>query len=671
MEKVMLKNLKLGTKIFGGVLFVILLFSAVAVYQMFAMSNLGILQDEGAGRATDALRVNEALERVAGVYPVIADGVINRNIEETLEGFAHIKEQAQKDIKLVHELVDTDAEKALAKNFEAGYQDYINLFETQMQPILEKGESVEQRMKDSLAIMHIAMRVQGVYTVMADAIINRNLAESKADWARLKEPVAKDIEAVHNLADTDAEKAMADKFEENYKSYLGLFENKVLPALEKDQKDTMLEVRKLDGELDGIRTAVLGALDAISDSLEKETLDVMSDEHKLRELDGKIDHVRDTVFDPLRKIVASLGEEQVKADEHFDAVRKRAVYFGITVSIIGAVLGLLIAFVLTRGITKPINRIIGGLNEGADQVSSASGQVSSSSQSLAEGASEQAASIEETSSSLEEMSSMTKQNADNAHQADNLMKEANQVVGQANDSMGELTTSMAEISKASEETSKIIKTIDEIAFQTNLLALNAAVEAARAGEAGAGFAVVADEVRNLAMRAADAAKNTADLIEGTVKKVSDGSELVTKTNEAFSQVAESAGKVGELVGEIAAASNEQSQGIDQTNKAVAEMDKVVQQNAANAEESASASEEMNAQAEQMKGMVVELVDLVGGSAKKSTPDQAKADRSAKRVIHRELPRGKATVKTKGLTLHKAKEVSPEQVIPLDDDFKDF
>ncbi|NQT58555.1 MAG: purine-binding chemotaxis protein CheW [Bacteroidetes bacterium] len=34
--------------------FVILLFSAVAVYQMFSMSNLGVLQDEGAGRAADA-----------------------------------------------------------------------------------------------------------------------------------------------------------------------------------------------------------------------------------------------------------------------------------------------------------------------------------------------------------------------------------------------------------------------------------------------------------------------------------------------------------------------------------------------------------------------------------------------------------------------------------------
>lgn len=293
--------------------------------------------------------------------------------------------------------------------------------------------------------------------------------------------------------------------------------------------------------------------------------------------------------------------------------------------IMAVLLGAAVAFFITRSITKPINHIVHGLNNGADQVAAASGQVLSASQSLAEGSAEQAASIEETSSSLEEMSSMTKQNADNAGQANTLVSEAGRTIGWANRSMTELTTSMEGISNASEETQKIIKTIDEIAFQTNLLALNAAVEAARAGEAGAGFSVVAEEVRNLAMRSADAAKGTAELIEATIKKVGNGSELVNRTGEAFTEVSTSAGKLGKLVSEISAASGEQAQGIEEVNKAVTEMDKVVQQNAANAEESASASEELNGQAEQMKAMVGELVALVGrngnGNEKRAAKDQ--------------------------------------------------
>jgi methyl-accepting chemotaxis protein len=350
-----------------------------------------------------------------------------------------------------------------------------------------------------------------------------------------------------------------------------------------------------------------------------------------------------------------------------------ALSTAITVMIIGLVIalvvGVLAAFFITRSITKPVNRIISGLNEGSDQVASASGQVSSASQSMAEGASEQAASIEETSSSMEEMASMTKNNAENAGTADGLMKEANQVVATANDSMERLTVSMKDISQASEETSKIIKTIDEIAFQTNLLALNAAVEAARAGEAGAGFAVVAEEVRNLAMRSAEAAKNTAQLIEGTVKKVNDGSQLVTTTNDAFTKVAQSTAKVGDLIAEISAASREQSGGIDQVNLAITEMDKVVQQNAANAEESASAAEEMNAQAEQLREYVNDLVVLVTGKRNQTASFSTRPRPSAKHSGsgHAKL----AAPPRKPQTNRKATEVRPDQMIPFDDDDEDF
>lgn len=336
-------------------------------------------------------------------------------------------------------------------------------------------------------------------------------------------------------------------------------------------------------------------------------------------------------------------------------------------ALVGIIAGSLLAFIITRSITRPINTIIEGLNAGAGQVASASNQVSSASQQLAEGASEQAAAVEETSSSLEEMTSMTGQNADNAKQANSLMQQTGDTVNRAAESMKQMTVAMEEISGSGQEIGKIIKTIDEIAFQTNLLALNAAVEAARAGEAGAGFAVVADEVRNLAQRAAEAAGNTADLIEGTISRIDQGTNLVQEADEAFSEVARSSGKVAELIGEIAAASSEQAQGIGQINQAISQMDKVTQQNAAGAEESASASEELNAQAETMLDVVGSLVKLVDGARASRERGINKGDINKIAFSDSAKPIPPANQLGAGrLTTVKA-----EEVIPLDEDFKDF
>ncbi|MBF0495346.1 MAG: methyl-accepting chemotaxis protein [Deltaproteobacteria bacterium] len=285
----------------------------------------------------------------------------------------------------------------------------------------------------------------------------------------------------------------------------------------------------------------------------------------------------------------------------------------ILVGILAIGTGLLLAFLITKGIATLLKGLTNHVRQVAGHVALASSRVLSSSHSLAEAGAEQLAFIEEASSAMEQMASMTMRNTENTRQTDELMEEANIVVNTAGRSMADLTTSMEQISTSSDETSRIVKTIDAIAFQTNILALNAAIEAARYGEAGAGFAVVANEVKSLAVRSSEAASSTSELIEGMVVHIKEGVALVRRTTEAFSRVAAIVAKVKELIGEINLASHEQTKEIGQIVQAVADIEKGTQATVANSDRNTAVAEEMAVQAREMEGTVERLVILTGKS----------------------------------------------------------
>jgi methyl-accepting chemotaxis protein len=442
-------------------------------------------------------------------------------------------------------------------------------------------ESEEAKLTaDAIQLGHFMETLDMSYGTITNTITGRRLDDKfMGELAELQDQVAKDTALILTMVCDDEERAWANAYIENFKAYLAIFTNEVLPLKKSMTGDSVTDA------------AAWQAIYAIV---------------------PRMDEKRGQADEPLGKIILSFSAEGAAAAQRFIHTRDASRLITSIVSLLAVLMAMVIAFLLTRGITRPISATVLHLTGSSDLIAAAAGQVSTSSQSLAEGASAQAAALEESSASMEELTSMTRQNADNADQADALMRQSLTTITSTNAAMGEMDHSMAQIATASEQTFKIIKTIDEIAFQTNLLALNAAVEAARAGEAGAGFAVVADEVRNLAMRATEAAKNTAQLIEDTVQKVKSGKEIVAKVTEAFQEVSASSAKVGTLLGEISSASKEQALGIGRINSAITEMNSITQQNTASSEESAAAAEELNAQAASMIENVVTLRSLIDG-----------------------------------------------------------
>jgi len=220
-------DMKIGTKLYVSFIGVVLIFAAITAYQILEMYELSKLQDEGAKRGADSIAVFGVMNQFSEVYTIIADAIINRNMEKSQKDLDQIKKSAQRDITMLQGLMDTAEEKGWGSDFETAYLSYIDLFEKQLLPVLLKGD----------------------------------------------------------------------------------------------------------------------------------------DEAQVRELDGQIDQIRETAIIPLIKILESLKEESIKSDELYDTIASKTRLLSITVTIVGILLALFLAWLITRAITRPINACVEAANK--------------------------------------------------------------------------------------------------------------------------------------------------------------------------------------------------------------------------------------------------------------------------------------------------------------------
>ncbi len=660
----MFKNLKLGTKLiaaFMSVAAITLVLGIVAYYgavkSQASINELGVVRMPS---VDSLLIIQNSGEKIRGSMRTLTIAGLPEDIRERqYDAIATVREVYEKAWNIYEPLPQTQEEAALWKKFVPAWQAWrvennkaLDLFKKfdqfGIQDPMNLTRQLEQFTKDHYILVN---RIRAL------------LDDPSATFQGGEDHTA--CNAGHFFPTFETKNpelsAALNAFKPPHQKFHAAVDQ--IKKLVKENKQD--EARKL------FQTAMLPAMQDVFGSFDT----MLTAAHSAREtmatiqerIFGPVTQTQRDAMDILAQIVQinrDVAAEEVKA-AHAQSTFLKVLSMGAT--LVGVLLAITLGLVITRAITKPINRIIADLTAGAAQVSSASGQVSSASQSLAEGATEQAAGLEETSSSLEEMAAMTKQSAANAQQANLLAADARKAADSGSKSMGKMSTAIHDIQQSAGQTAKIIKVIDEIAFQTNLLALNAAVEAARAGEAGKGFAVVAEEVRNLAKRSAEAAKNTSALIEESVGNAKNGVDIAAEVGTTLEEIVAGISKTSTLVSEIAAASSEQSQGIDQINIAVTQMDKVTQSNAANAEESASAAEELSSQAEQMNEMISQLAALVGGSAGQTVSSfVASPRRPATRVpvrSARPVPSARSTPS--------ARPAPASRVIPFDEDIDKF
>ncbi|MEO5371290.1 MAG: methyl-accepting chemotaxis protein [Magnetococcus sp. DMHC-1] len=328
----------------------------------------------------------------------------------------------------------------------------------------------------------------------------------------------------------------------------------------------------------------------------------------------------------IEKLVDNAAKRSETTEKHANEKIVSAITMIVMVSVLAVLIGLLIAFFLTRkivssltqgvafaqqvakgdltatiqlnqkdeigqlaetlkGMAEKLREIIGEVVTAAGQVSNGSDAITDSAQTLSQGTSEQSASLETTSSAMEEMMGSCQLNTDSSNTTQTIATKASQDAARGGEAVNQAVKAMKEIASK-------ISIIEEIARQTNLLALNAAIEAARAGEHGKGFAVVAAEVRKLAERSQIAAGEISHLSSSSVSISEQAGQIIDKLVPDIQDTAE-------RIRGIAECSRQQREGIAQIGESIQQLDHVVQQNAATSEELAAAAEELNAQAKAM------------------------------------------------------------------------
>ena len=243
------------------------------------------------------------------------------------------------------------------------------------------------------------------------------------------------------------------------------------------------------------------------------------------------------------------------------------------------------------GMIKDIITGVNTLSSSSTELAAISTQLSSTSASASERANNVASASEEMSVNMSSVSAAMEQSASNVGMVATAAEEMSTTVREIAENASKAKTisenavvqsqesarKVTELGAAANKIGKVTEVITEISEQTNLLALNATIEAARAGEAGKGFAVVANEIKELAKQTAAATVDIKVQIEGMQGTTNSTISDIKTISEVINEINYFITTIATAVEQQSAATLEISENVSQAAAGIIEVNENVAQ----------------------------------------------------------------------------------------------